>query len=43
MASEAHQPGVFFGYPLLRAVKVFGRVIGSLSKKYRWIEVRADS
>ena len=43
MASEAHCPGVFFGYPLLRMVKVFGRLIGSVSKRYHWIEVRPQS
>jgi glycosyltransferase involved in cell wall biosynthesis len=43
MASEAHCPGVFFGYPLLRMVKVFGRLIGSVSKRYRWIEVRPQT
>jgi glycosyltransferase involved in cell wall biosynthesis len=43
MASEAHSPGVFFGYPLLRVVKVFGRLIGSVSKRYRWIEIRPQT
>lgn len=43
MASEAHAPGVFLAYPLFRAVRVFSRVIGSLSKRYRFMEVRSQS
>lgn len=42
MASEAHTPGVFFAYPLFRAVRVLSRMIGSLSKQYRFIEVRGQ-
>jgi glycosyltransferase involved in cell wall biosynthesis len=42
MASEAHEPGVFIAYPLLRAVRIFSRVIGSLSKQYRFMEVRSQ-
>ena len=42
MASEAHTPGVFFAYPLLRAVRIFSRIVGSLSKQYRFIEVRSQ-
>lgn len=42
MASEAHAPGVFLAFPLLRAVRIFSRVIGSLSKEYRFIEVRSQ-
>ncbi len=42
MASEAHTPGVFFAYPLFRAVRILSRVVGSLSKQYRFIEVRSQ-
>jgi glycosyltransferase involved in cell wall biosynthesis len=42
MASEAHTPGVFFAYPLFRAVRIVSRVVGSLSKQYRFIEVRSQ-
>ncbi len=42
MASEAHKPGVFFAYPLFRAVRILSRVVGSLSKQYRFIEVRSQ-
>lgn len=43
IASESHHPGVFVAYPLLRGVKALGRVIGSLSKQYRFMEVRSQS
>jgi glycosyltransferase involved in cell wall biosynthesis len=42
IASESHHPGVFVAYPLLRGVKALSRVIGSLSKKYQFIEVRTQ-
>jgi len=42
MASEAHTPGVFLAYPLFRAVRILSRVVGSLSKQYRFIEVRSQ-
>jgi glycosyltransferase involved in cell wall biosynthesis len=42
MASEAHTPGVFFAYPLFRAVRILSRIVGSLSKQYRFIEVRSQ-
>ncbi len=34
MASEAQTPGVFFAYPLFRAVRILSRMIGSISKQY---------
>src|SRR5437660_644248 len=43
IASESSHPGVFVAYPLLRGVKALSRVIGSVSKKYEFIEVRTQS
>ena len=43
IASESRHPGVFVAYPLLRGVKALSRVIGSVSKKYEFIEVRTQS
>ena len=43
IASESRHPGVFVAFPLLRGVKALSRVIGSLSKKYQFIEVRTQS
>src|SRR6266516_1274166 len=42
MASEAQTPGVFFAYPLFRAVRILSRMIGSISKQYRFMEVRSQ-
>ena len=42
MASESHTPGVFLAYPFYRAVRAFSRIIGSLSKQYRFMEVRSQ-